>query len=88
MLPFDMPLVGSSLNILPILMAGAMVLQQKVSSRKIDGESAQARQQRQMMVIMPVVFLFIMYSFPSGLVLYWLTNTILTMFEQRAIMRS
>jgi len=86
-LPFSLPMVGDSINILPILMAGAMVFQQKASMRKGAAESSQAKQQQQMMVLMPVIFLFIMYSFPSGLVLYWLTNTLLTMYEQRAIMR-
>ncbi|MBL7071507.1 MAG: membrane protein insertase YidC [Candidatus Omnitrophica bacterium] len=85
-LPFSLPAIGSSVNILPILMAVAMVFQQKMSTKKGGEESPQAKQQRQMMVLMPVMFLFIMYSFPSGLVLYWLTNTVLTMFEQRVIM--
>ncbi len=87
-LPVSLPMIGNSVNILPVLMAGAMVFQQRLSMRKGAAESAQAKQQQQMMVLMPVIFLFIMYSFPSGLVLYWLTNTLLTMFEQRAIMRS
>jgi YidC/Oxa1 family membrane protein insertase len=86
-LPFTLPALGNSVNILPILMAVAMVAQQKLSTAKGKAESAQAKQQQQMMVLMPVLFLFIMYNFPSGLVLYWLTNTILTVFEQRAIMR-
>lgn len=85
-LPFTIPVLGDTINILPILMAGAMVFQQKIATRKGKVESAQAKQQQQMMIMMPVLFLFIMYNFPSGLVLYWLTNTILTMFEQRAIM--
>ncbi|MBU4377244.1 MAG: membrane protein insertase YidC [Candidatus Omnitrophica bacterium] len=88
LLPFNLPLIGDSINILPILMAGAMVFQQKFSTAKGAGQSQQQKQQQQMMVIMPVIFLFIMYNFPSGLVLYWLVNTLLTMFEQRAIMHS
>lgn len=85
-LAFKLPLVGNTINILPILMAGAMVFQQKIATQKNTGASAQAKQQQQMMIMMPVLFLFIMYNFPSGLVLYWLTNTLLTMFEQRSIM--
>jgi YidC/Oxa1 family membrane protein insertase len=88
-LPFTMPLLGNSINLLPIFMAAAMVFQQKVAMRKnASTNSPQAKQQQQMMIMMPVLFLFIMYNFPSGLVLYWLTNTVLTMFEQRAIMRA
>jgi len=86
-LPFTAPLIGNSLNILPILMAICTLLQQRVMAQRNKAQSEQARQQQQIMFIMPVVFLFIMYNFPSGLVLYWLTNTLLTMFEQRAIMQ-
>ena len=86
-LPFTLPILGNSVNLLPILMAGAMVFQQRIATRKSPTASDQAKQQQQMMMIMmPVIFLFIMYNFPSGLVLYWLTNTLLTMFEQRSIM--
>ncbi|MDD5680896.1 MAG: membrane protein insertase YidC, partial [Candidatus Omnitrophica bacterium] len=87
-LPLSLPLIGNSINVLPILMTIGMAFQQKFSTPKGAAQSAQQKQQQQMMIIMPVVFLFVMYSFPSGLVLYWLVNTILTMFEQRAIMHS
>ena len=88
-LPFTMPVLGNSINILPILMAGAMVFQQKIAMQRGSATSSpQAKQQQQMMIMMPVLFLFIMYSFPSGLVLYWLTNTVLTMCEQRATMHA
>ena len=86
--PFSIPMIGNSINILPILMAGSMVFQQKLATQKSKVENAQAKQQQQMMIMMPILFLFIMYNFPSGLVLYWLTSTLLTMFGQRAIMRS
>ncbi len=87
-LSFSLPLIGNTINVLPILMTIAMVFQQRFSTIKGAAQSEQQKQQQQMMVIMPVVFLFIMYSFPSGLVLYWLVNTILTTFEQRAIMHA
>lgn len=87
-IPFSLPIIGNTINVLPILMTIGMVFQQKFSTPKGAAQSAQQKQQQQMMIIMPVVFLFVMYSFPSGLVLYWLINTILTMFEQRAIMHA
>ncbi|MBN1871301.1 MAG: membrane protein insertase YidC [Candidatus Omnitrophica bacterium] len=86
-LPFTLPIVGSTINILPILMTVAMVFQQRAMTRKNAAQSEQARQQQQIMVLMPIIFLFVMYSFPSGLVLYWLTNIFLTTFEQRVIMQ-
>lgn len=85
-LAFNIPGLGNTINILPILMAGAMLFQQHISTKQSTGASVQAKQQQQMMIIMPVLFLFIMYNFPSGLVLYWLINTLLTVLEQHGIM--
>ena len=75
-LPFTMPFLGNAINLLPILMIGAMIVQQKLSQAKTT--AAQTDQQKMMATIMPVMFGFIFYSLPSGLVLYWLTNTVLT----------
>ncbi len=58
------PLVGS-LNILPLVMSGTMVLQQKLTP------SAGDPQQQKMMMFMPIMMLFIFYNMPSALVLYW-----------------
>ena len=74
-LPTTLPLLGNSINLLPILMIGAMIMQQKLSQGRA---AAQTDQQKMMAAIMPVMFGFIFYSLPSGLVLYWLTNTVLT----------
>ena len=70
------PLLGNSINLLPILMIGAMILQQKLSQSTTG--SAQSEQQKLISNIMPVMFGFIFYSLPSGLVLYWLTSTLVT----------
>jgi YidC/Oxa1 family membrane protein insertase len=88
-LPFSLPFIGASLNILPLIMIGMMVVQQKIS----QGASAavteeQASQQKMMMVVFPVVFGFLFYNMPAGLVLYWLTNTILMTTEQKLLARS
>ena len=88
-LPFSLPLLGSSINVLPLLMVVLMVAQQKISTKVMGSAvTAEQKQQQQMMlVIMPVVFGFIFYSMPSGLVLYWVTNTVLTITEQSAIFK-
>jgi len=36
---------------------------------------------------MPIMFGFIFYNMPSGLVLYWIINTALTIVEQNAILK-
>jgi len=65
-------------------MAGMMVVQQKLTQgASSEGMSSdQASQQKMMMVFMPLLFGFMFYNMPAGLVLYWLTNTILMSLEQ------
>jgi len=77
-LPFSLPFLGDRIHILPLIMVGAMVVQQKLTSMSTAGQDpAMAAQQKMMSVTMPILFGFIFYSMPSGLVLYWLTNTVL-----------
>lgn len=71
----SIPFLGNQLNILPILMAIGMFIQQKISMGKVTGEAAQ--QQKIMSIVMPIMFGVIFYQMPSGLVLYWFVNSIL-----------
>lgn len=86
-LPFSLPVIGASVNVLPLFMVGMMVVQQKISQGGTPGGMTgdQASQQKMMMIMMPIVFGFLFYKMPSGLVLYWLTNTILMTIEQTFI---
>lgn len=88
---FHIPLLGNELNILPLLMAVGMFVQQKLSMPKKatpSGASDQyAQQQKMMATIMPLMFGVLFYRLPSGLVLYWLTNTLLTIAEQRLFLK-
>lgn len=82
------PFMGNELNILPILMAIAMFFQQRLSAPANPAADDQmAQQQKMMMVMMPVLFGFIFYHLPSGLVMYWLTNTLLTVTEQEMFLK-
>ena len=76
----NLPVVGNEINILPILMAITMFVQQKISMVKATGEAAQ--QQKMMSIIMPIMFGVIFYQMPSGLVLYWFVNSALMLFYQ------
>lgn len=62
--------------ILPIVMVATMFLQMKLSPQPVD--SAQAK----MMMVMPIVFGVMFFFFASGLVLYWLTNNVLSIWQQ------
>ena len=76
-LPLALPFVGKDVHVLPLIMVAAMVVQQKMTQIKMEGQDTSLEaQQKIMAAVMPVMFGFIFYSMPSGLVLYWLTNTL------------
>jgi YidC/Oxa1 family membrane protein insertase len=80
-LPFSKPF--NSFNLLPILMTIGMFVQQKISAVSTSGTTAE--QQKIMMIIFPLMFGFIFYSMPSGLVLYWFINsTVMLVYQFRA----
>jgi YidC/Oxa1 family membrane protein insertase len=62
--------------VLPILMGVTMFIQQKIQPTTMDPKQAQ------IMLLLPVFLTFLFISFPAGLVLYWLTNNILTIAQQ------
>ena len=64
---------GLELNILPVLMAIAMFVQTKLSQPKVATQAPSAAMLSG--PIMPVIFCLLFYNVPSGLVLYWLTNS-------------
>ncbi|MDD4202066.1 MAG: membrane protein insertase YidC [Candidatus Omnitrophica bacterium] len=77
------PILGQSFNLLPIITLILMIVQQKVTTagqKNISPEMAQ--QQKMMALIFPLFFGVILYNFSSGLVLYWLTNSVLMTTEQ------
>ena len=66
----------------PIIMGVTMFIQQKMTPTNMDPVQAK------MMLALPVVFTFMFLNFPSGLVLYWLVNNILTIAQQAYINRT
>ncbi len=67
--------------ITPILMTASMFAQQKMSPPMADPA------QQKVMMLMPLIFGFMFLNFPSGLVLYWLVNNILSIAQQYWINR-
>ncbi len=65
----------------PLIMGVTMFLQQKMTPTNMDPT------QEKLMLMMPVVFTFMFLNFPAGLVLYWLTNNLLTILQQYLIRR-
>ncbi len=78
---FTVPLMAPpyGIPVLTLIMGASMFFQQKMSPP--PGDPTQAK----MMMFMPIFFTFIFINFPSGLVLYWLVNNILSMVQQRYV---
>jgi len=62
--------------VLPIIMGATMVIQQKITPTTMDPTQAK------IMLFLPVFMTFLFVNFPAGLVLYWLTNNVLTITQQ------
>lgn len=67
--------------VLPLLMGAAMFVQQKLNPAPPDPIQAKV------MMFLPVMFTVFFAFFPSGLVLYWLTNSVLSVLQQWNINR-
>ncbi|QGX97124.1 membrane protein insertase YidC [Roseovarius faecimaris] len=86
-LPWAAPETGSILHLLfigimPLVLGISMWLQQKLNPAPTDPT------QKMILAWMPWVFMFMLGSFASGLVLYWIANNTITFIQQYLIMRS
>jgi YidC/Oxa1 family membrane protein insertase len=76
-LPFYIPFLGhktigiTHVNLLPILMGVSQVLAQRLQTTTIEDPT-----QKQMMMMMPIMFIFLLYRFPAGLSLYWFVSNL------------
>ncbi|MDD5614387.1 MAG: membrane protein insertase YidC [Candidatus Omnitrophica bacterium] len=70
-LPQALPFIGSDFNLLPVLMAVLMFVQQKMSPTPKSSGAAMPS-----LWFLPIIFGVIFYKFPAGLVLYWFTNSL------------
>ncbi len=68
--------------ILPLLMGATMIIQTYLNPAPTDPIQAKV------MKIMPIVFSIFFFFFPAGLVLYWLVNNILSIWQQWYINKS
>ena len=76
---FTIPLLNwDELRILPFLMLGTTLLQSRIS----QNPGATQTQMKMMMYAMPIFFFFILYSMPSGLVIYWTMQNVLSIAQQ------
>lgn len=82
-LPFKIPILGSHLNILPILIMLVGLIQQKITTAK-----SSSPEQKSMGLFFSVFLGVIFYNFPSALVLYWFVQNLLTFAYQLRISKT
>jgi YidC/Oxa1 family membrane protein insertase len=85
-LPFTLPLIGNAFSLLPLIMGGAMFAQSKLGQSP-TGQTATAVPPG-FNTMLPIVFTFLFYKMPSGLVIYWIINTVMSVAQQYYIVKS
>ncbi len=81
---FRLPLLGwSDVRALPIIYLASQLLYGKFTQTPQTGQSAS--QMKLMMYGMPIMFFFVLYDVPSGLLLYWIVSNVLTIAQQVVI---
>jgi YidC/Oxa1 family membrane protein insertase len=71
---------GFPLNVLPILNGATMYWQQKLTPTDPS--------QKMFKYLMPVMITVFFYNLPSGLILYWLITTLVTVLQQYQVQKS
>jgi YidC/Oxa1 family membrane protein insertase len=74
--------------LLVLLMGLTTYYQQRQMQARQTGTTEQTQQMQMMGRIMPIMLMVFSYSFPSGVVLYWLTTNIWTIGQQRLMFRA
>ncbi|NBB90442.1 MAG: membrane protein insertase YidC [Spirochaetes bacterium] len=76
---FTLPLLGwTDLRLLPILFVGT----QLITSKIMQNPGASTQQMRMITYMLPIVFFFVLYNMPSGLLVYWIVTNVLTAAQQ------
>jgi YidC/Oxa1 family membrane protein insertase len=79
----QLPLLGwTALRLLPFIYVGSQLLYGKVTQTPDQKANTQMKF---MLYVLPIVFFFILYDMPSGLLIYWIFSNVLTMVQQLSI---
>ena len=81
-LPFRIPLLGNEIHLLPIIYTVSMIFSMKLSQSATSGVGQSSGMLNFMTYGMPIIFFFILYNAPSGLLVYWTVMNIITMGTQ------
>lgn len=81
-LPFNIPLLGNQIHVLPFLYVATTVLTMLYTQKSSSVEGVKQPNMWFLTWGMPIMFLFILYSAPSGLFVYWVTQGLLGALQQ------
>ena len=83
----SIPFFGNAIRILPVIYLASQLLYGKITQNggTAAGAGTSATQMKFMMYGMPIVFFFIFYNAPSGLLLYWTVSNLIQMGQQLVI---
>ena len=81
-LPFNIPFIGSAIHLLPIIYTASMIFSMKITQSATSGQSANKGMTWFMTYGMSIIFFFILYNAPSGLLLYWTMSNFLSILQQ------
>ena len=79
---FNIPFLGNHLRLLPIIYVISQLLFGKITNNGGMANSQSAGMMKFMTYGMPIMFFFLFYNAPSGLLLYWTVSNIFQMGQQ------
>ncbi|MDY0287787.1 MAG: membrane protein insertase YidC [Sphaerochaeta sp.] len=79
--PFTLPFIGNELHLLPIIYTVSMIFSMKITQNAQTAGSQQGMM-KFMTYGMPLMFFFVLYSAPSGLILYWSVMNAISIVQQ------
>lgn len=85
-LSFSIPFIGNQIRILPIVYVFSQLLYGKIT--QTANTAAGGAQMKFMMYGMPLMFFFLFYNAPAGLILYWTVSNLLQLIQQVVINKS
>jgi YidC/Oxa1 family membrane protein insertase len=74
--------------LLLVILMGATTWYQQKQMQATSGSDQQSQQMQTFAKIMPIMLMFFAFTFPSGVVLYWLTTNVWTIGQQRLMLRA
>ncbi len=84
-LPFNIPLLGAAIHLLPILYTLSMIFSMKITQSSTATSGTNKGMTWFMTYGMAIIFFFVLYNAPSGLLLYWSMSNLLSIIQQLII---